>query len=138
MGEPREIGGEQANIQGEDTSSVLLRPRDMSISRDEEDNRHLLTEDQFERLCAMGGDLSLEVSLGLFGAGIGLAQNVIATLAALWDKTPPTGVDIVLSMLCFACFAGAAAKFSQHRQTQGDLDKLRTQLRNRPRIKVKS
>lgn len=45
--------------------------------------------------------------------------------------------DIILALLCVACFSGAAAKYTEQRQRGGDIDKLRQRIVDGKKVNVR-
>lgn len=109
----------------------------MTLTVPTEDVRHTVTDEQLDALCRGGKDMSLEWCLLFLGAGFGFLQNLAAVAAGLIKGSQSPASDVVFAMLCVGCFVGAAAKYSEHRKRDGDIDKLKRRIIDGKRVRVK-
>lgn len=109
----------------------------MSVVIPEEPTKVMLTFDQVESLRRAGKDNSFGWCVALGGAACGFFQNVLNTIGAIAapDKEPAWN-DIALSMVCVAAFAGAIAKYTEHKRNSDSTDDFVAKLKAQKPIDV--
>ncbi|MBU1209930.1 MAG: hypothetical protein KJ587_01495 [Alphaproteobacteria bacterium] len=108
----------------------------MTVTCDEEEERHLVSTETLDRLAKGGKDMSLEWSLLLAGAGSGFVQNVFVVIGKMPSSQQANNIDIILAMACIGCFAGAFAKYTEHQKTKTDTDELLRKMKERKKVSL--
>lgn len=109
--------------------AIIRAAPDMSLTLPETIVLYTISDHHLELICKGGRDSSLDWCLALFGAAIGLSQNVVSFGGALIDNKMPSGVDTFLGLACVVCLAVSVAKFFEHRKTAQNVNELKTSVK---------
>lgn len=96
----------------------------------------LLTNEQIDTIRKQGKDGSLDWSLALGGAAVGLLQNLFNLIGAMMKPAIPNTWDVVATIVFSVCVAGAVAKYTQHRANQTMMDDYIARIKSGPPVNI--
>ncbi|MGK9282025.1 hypothetical protein [Sinorhizobium meliloti] len=116
---------EASNLRGQ---MVLVAP--------EEDSRLVITEDQLASLVAGGDNKAFQWALAFFGAAVGFAQNLIAVLLAIHNKSLIKPGEAVLAMVCVAALAASIVRYFEAKRQGGSCAEIAKKIKSGKRHEI--
>lgn len=134
-------GGERSVVDGASLPSSMaygaatkfneiLQPV-MTLTAPERERRHVVSDDQLERLCSNSEDTSKQWFFGFFFASLTLSQNFWNCISAANSGKAPETIDLFLGTLFGGVVVGAIVTNFYSRRNKSEsralLEKIRTQ-----------